>query len=82
MDNKCTVCTQLLQITLVQQYLQITSKRLFSATEIWYFSEFCYSASLVNFEGQYIYEFFGGFKSFNQHSDDNDDDYDDGDVDG
>ena len=63
MDNKCTVCTQLLQMTLVQQYLQTTSKHLLSVTEIWYLTaEFCYSAYLVNFEGQYIYEFFGGFK--------------------
>ena len=76
MDNKCTVCTQLVQMTLVQQYLRITSKHLLSVTEIRYLTaEFCYSASLVNFEGQYI-------NSFNQHSDDNDDDYDDGDVHG
>lgn len=52
------------------------SKHLLSVTEIRYLTaEFCYSASLVNFEGQYI-------NSFNQHSDDNDDDYDDGDVHG
>lgn len=70
-------------MTLVQQYLQINPKHSLSVTEIWYFTAgFCFSASLVNFEGQYIYEFIGGFKSFNQHSDDNDDDYDDGDIHG